>query len=319
MGVFLAGAGINIKSAAIAVLVLFQLNAYPFVLSGSNVNISDREHQEHKYEPQMDEKQELVLKKINTIDTLLIKQNIHNTIEAAIKQAEEANKTRKEWIFKSACPAIWADRSKAELSLTFDDGVDYGSAAKALEVLKKTGVKCTFFVIGRALAQHPQLWQQAVKDGHQVCNHTQNHKNLAELSNEEITKEIKDWESSAGNVLGEEYLKTMRNEFPFFRLPYGSGSDSKRIMNVISELKYIPVGWSAETYNSVLRHYNLKAAPVEPVAARIANHITANAKNGSIILLHFNAFDTAKLQDIIEGIKAKGLSMKLVSEVLADN
>ena len=42
-------------------------------------------------------------------------------------------------------------------------------------------IQGTFFVIGSQLKAHPDLWQQAVADGHQICNHTYTHTCLSSL------------------------------------------------------------------------------------------------------------------------------------------
>ena len=97
-------------------------------------------------------------------------------------------------------------------------------------------------MIGSQLRAYPDLWRQAIEDGHQICNHTYSHRWLSALSSEEIKREIFRWEEVAREVLGEE--------------------------------------------------------------------------NGSIILLHFNARDVATLEEIIAGIKGKGLRIVTVTEVL---
>ena len=213
-------------------------------------------------------------------------------------------------------PANWGNKEKAEACLTFDDGYDGNSLSTALKVLKKTGVRCTFFITGEALRTHPDLYKEAVKDGHQICNHTTSHKYLNTLSNDGIKNELRGWANAVCDVLGEQYLENMKKEYPYMRLPGGYGTSDERVLKIVAEEGYIPVGWSDETVYSILRHYNLKNEPVDPIAERIVQHIRENAQNGSIILLHFNSFDIGRLEEIINSIKEKGLALKLVSEVL---
>ncbi len=200
------------------------------------------------------------------------------------------------------------------LCLTFDDGGDKKSVKRALEVLDQYDIKCTFFVIGKYLKPNADLWKQAIEQGHQICNHTQNHKWLSELSNEEVKKEILDWEASAAEVLGEEYVAEMKKEFAYLRMPGGAGSNSKRVLGIVKELGYTPVGWNVETYYAVLRHHDLKNEPVSDIADEVTAHVTKRASSGSIILLHFNPYDTTRLDAILDGILAKKLIMKLLSE-----
>lgn len=202
------------------------------------------------------------------------------------------------------------------ICLTFDDGGNQKAVKKALEVLKKHEVKCTFFVIGKYLKTNEDLWKQAIEEGHLICNHTQNHKWLTQLNSEDVKKEILEWESVAAEIFGQEYLDKMKQEFPFIRLPGGAGNESKRVLRIVSELGYVPVGWNLESYYAVLRHHDLKNEPLAPIADEVFAHISKRVKGGSIILLHFNPYDTERLYEIITAIKEKGLTMHLLSECI---
>ena len=214
-------------------------------------------------------------------------------------------------------PRIHGRQDIAEACLTFDDGYDRSSLERVLEILKKSEVKCTFFVAGDALRNYTDLWKQAVNEGHQICNHTATHRFLAGASVETVKTEINGWESAVNEVLGEEYLEKMKKEFPYFRFPGGKEDRDERLLKVINELGYIPVGWSVETQYAVLRHYNLKSADVDAIAKKVSDYVTENTKNGSIVLLHFNPYDTVKLEEMINGLRDKGLKLKTVSELLS--
>ena len=68
----------------------------------------------------------------------------------------------------------WPDGKKAAVSLTFDDArpsqIDTG-----LALLKKKGVKVTFFVQPSNVALRLDGWKQAVADGHEIANHSLTH------------------------------------------------------------------------------------------------------------------------------------------------
>lgn len=213
---------------------------------------------------------------------------------------------------------IWGNKGKAEVALTFDDGYDGAALAAVLDTLKRSQIKCSFFIIGDELRRHSDLFKKAVADGHQICNHTKTHKYLTEsMSDQAIRDELTGWENAVTTVLGEEYLKKMKAEFPYMRFPGGNGASNERILKVITETGYIPIGWSDETVYSVLRHYNLNNASIIPIAEKIAEHIAGETRNGSIILFHFNAYDAGSLGETIKKVLDKGLSFKLVSEILS--
>ncbi len=203
-----------------------------------------------------------------------------------------------------------------EVAITFDDGYNEEAIKKVLEVSKEHGIKLTFFVVGALLKEYPELWKQSLEDGHEICNHTYGHSMLTALDDEAVLREITKWETVAENVLGEGYVAKMKSEYPFIRLPFGSGSSDKRILETAAEAGYIPVGWAVETCYAVLRHYNLKSADTDEVSEHVFSHIVSTVKSGRIILLHFNPYDTGKLDEIFSQIIDKGYDIKLLSEVL---
>jgi cellulose synthase/poly-beta-1,6-N-acetylglucosamine synthase-like glycosyltransferase/peptidoglycan/xylan/chitin deacetylase (PgdA/CDA1 family) len=65
------------------------------------------------------------------------------------------------------------------IALTFDDGPDPVWTPKVLDLLKAQQVKATFFVVGTAVAAHPELARRIVAEGHQIALHTFTHTNLS--------------------------------------------------------------------------------------------------------------------------------------------
>jgi beta-glucosidase len=68
----------------------------------------------------------------------------------------------------------WPEGKKAAISLTFDDArvsqVDQG-----IPLLDKYGIKATFYVSPPAMLQRTEGWKQALKNGHEVGNHSLTH------------------------------------------------------------------------------------------------------------------------------------------------
>ena len=227
-----------------------------------------------------------------------------------LKQLETAVEIRR--------PIYWGNRDRPEVTLTFDDGFSRSSVAASLEVLRANEVKTTFFVVGRQLEAYPDLWRQALADGHEICNHTYTHSYLTTLSSEQIKEEIDRWEKAAKEVLGEEYVERMKQEFAYIRFPGGSGHRDNRVLRVVSEAGYLPIAWSADTYYAVLKNHDYRNEPAGPIAQEVASHIVSTSQNGSIILLHFNVWDVTRLEEMVAGIERKGLRITTVSEVLRE-
>lgn len=195
------------------------------------------------------------------------------------------------------------NRSEPEIAFTFDDsGV---GLHKILNICNEKGIKATFFLLAKELEKNPEIWQKAIKDGHQICNHSVGHKmNLGKLSEEEIKKEILGWETVCKNVLGEEYLKKMKSDFPYFRAPGGNKSD--RLQQVLGDLGYpITVYWCLE--DCWFKTHN-------PNNYTIVENYVLNAKNGYIFLAHGGTAES--VAEIIDKTEAKGYTFKLLSEIL---
>jgi peptidoglycan/xylan/chitin deacetylase (PgdA/CDA1 family) len=68
----------------------------------------------------------------------------------------------------------WPDGKKAALSLSFDDARQ--SQVKGVTALfNKYEVKATFYVVPDAMKPQLDGWKEAVQNGHEIGNHTQNH------------------------------------------------------------------------------------------------------------------------------------------------
>ncbi len=200
-------------------------------------------------------------------------------------------------------------------AITFDDGYNKKYVEKVLDVLKKNNAKSTFFIIGKVLDDYPEVWKRAINEGHQICNHTQSHQILTNMSSEAIQAEIMGWEASARKVLGDDYLTKMKKEFPYLRLPGGGGAKSDRILKIAQNNGYKVIGWNIETFSSVINPLkNNKTVP--EISDRIEQHVVNNCSGGSIILLHFNQYDMGKIEQIVSGLRHRGFELQTISKIV---
>lgn len=75
------------------------------------------------------------------------------------------------------------------LAITFDDGPGKYTGA-LLDGLAERGVHATFFVNGVNASGWPETLKRIVNEGHQLANHTYNHKNLNTCSAQTVAYEI---------------------------------------------------------------------------------------------------------------------------------
>lgn len=59
--------------------------------------------------------------------------------------------------------------------LTFDDGPIPEVTPWVLDVLDRYGIKATFFMVGDNVRKHPDVYEEVVRRGHRIGNHTMHH------------------------------------------------------------------------------------------------------------------------------------------------
>jgi len=190
-----------------------------------------------------------------------------------------------------------------EIAFTFDDsGSGLGTI---LGICNQKGVKATFFLLAGELRANPQRWRDAVKQGHQICNHSVSHNfSLGKLSEAQIRQDILGWEDACRDVLGEEYLKKMKAEFPYFRSP--GGNSTKRLQRVLGDLGYpVTAYWSCE--DVWFKSHN-------PNGWTLSQNYINHACNGAIFLMHGGS--SGLLASVIDGVRARGYTPTTFSAVL---
>ena len=192
--------------------------------------------------------------------------------------------------------AISVDRSVSDSSdrkviyITFDAGYENGNVESVLNTLKNENVCAAFFLLDNIIIKNPDLVTRMANEGHLICNHTKNHKNLCCESFDEIENDIKSLEDICRENTGLEIDK-------FFRFPEGKYSESA--LDAVSKLGYRTVFWSfayADWDNSN-----------QPKRDKAINKILSNTHNGAIILLHPTSKTNAEiLPDLIKSWREMG-------------
>jgi peptidoglycan/xylan/chitin deacetylase (PgdA/CDA1 family) len=86
---------------------------------------------------------------------------------------------------------LWrGNGARAEIALTFDDGPDPRFTPQILDLLRRYGVRATFFVVGERALAHPSLVRRIVAEGHEIGSHSHTHPDFARLSWREARAEI---------------------------------------------------------------------------------------------------------------------------------
>jgi cellulose synthase/poly-beta-1,6-N-acetylglucosamine synthase-like glycosyltransferase/peptidoglycan/xylan/chitin deacetylase (PgdA/CDA1 family) len=108
--------------------------------------------------------------------------------------------------------------ARRTMSLTFDDGPDPKYTPDLLDLLSREHVPATFFDIGTAAVQHPDLVRREAREGHLVANHTMTHLQISNAPS---------WRTQAELVSTDRTLRALTGQgTPFLRLPY-EGDDEQ--------------------------------------------------------------------------------------------
>lgn len=155
--------------------------------------------------------------------------------------------------------------------LTFDDGPIPEVTPLVLDILREWNAKATFFCIGKNVAENPEIFKRVMADGHVVANHTYNHVNGWQTTEDTYYTDVAECT---------ELLKKQGIETPFFRPPYGKLKPSQ-----YSYLKgrHTLVMWDVLSYD-----FDLKVDK-----GAVLNNVLKNAEPGSIVVFH----DSLKAKD----------------------
>ena len=194
------------------------------------------------------------------------------------------------------------------IALTFDDGPDPRQTPQILDILKREGVKATFFAVGNQMLRHPALVERILAEGHEIGNHTYSHTNIASLTPEALRLELNATQSVFESITGR-HLALFRGPYAIDANPQTPGEIAP--LALISELGYLTI-----TMNIDPRDWWL------PSATRIAATAVNGARSGlgNVVLLHDGGGDRAHsieaLPIIIRQLREEGFSLVPVSELL---
>jgi len=190
-----------------------------------------------------------------------------------------------------------ADASQHRVALTFDDGPHPEHTPKILDILKRAGVRATFFFQGTNAARWPALVRRAFADGHQIAAHGVDHVAASEQSGDAAAANAIHCHALLCEIAGTDLPR-------FYRPPYGDIT-----LGALRELRrrgYRFAFWSYDSRDSFLEG-----------ADEIARRITEQQPpDGSILLFHDDYAQTAAaLPSVLERLRERKLELVTVAEL----
>lgn len=185
------------------------------------------------------------------------------------------------------------------IALTFDDGPWEGTTDEILSILAQEGVKATFFWVGQAVQNQPEVARRVVSAGHAIGNHTWHHR-YEPMSEVEAASEIE--------IAAQIFRETTGIQTKLFRPPGGylnNGMADYAISQGYTVVMWSITSWDTDPYTDPQDYVDNILADVEP---------------GGIVLLHDGGGDRSKtvaaLPTIIRSLKAQGYRFVTVPELL---
>jgi peptidoglycan/xylan/chitin deacetylase (PgdA/CDA1 family) len=188
-----------------------------------------------------------------------------------------------------ATMAAQAATASKYVYLTFDDGPHPRYTAQILAILRKYGVRATFFEVGQNVSRYPYLTRRADLYGNSVQNHTWSHPDLRHVT----------WATFKSQVqTTDRVIRAQTGSNPrCLRPPYGATNSlvSKRATALGKKIRR----WSVDP-----RDWS------RPGTSVIVRRVLAAVQSGSVVLMHDGGGNrsqtVAALPTILRTLKARG-------------
>lgn len=181
-------------------------------------------------------------------------------------------------IIKKALPFFHWNTADGRILLTFDDGPNPDTTNIILSALNRHKIKAMFFCVGNNVSRYGSLFSEILSEGHEIGNHTYNHRKLSFAGKDAAIEEIE----RTNRVV----FETSGRHLKFFRPPYGKFDFWTHRIAKDNGLNMVL--WSLLTYDF---QNNLSV---------VSRGIRKSLKKNSIIVLHDNTKSKGVLKDSID-------------------
>jgi peptidoglycan/xylan/chitin deacetylase (PgdA/CDA1 family) len=184
------------------------------------------------------------------------------------------------------------------IAMTYDDGPHGVQTPRLLDMLKQRRIKATFFVVGKCVAEYPEIARRIVAEGHEIANHSWSHPTLSSMTEASVREQLDRTHQVIKQATG--------IETRLFRPPYGAFTQRQRNW-AHAIYGYRTILWDVDTLDWKHR----SPARTEAIAME-------QTKSGSIILTHdIHKATIDAMPSLLDGLLAKGFKFVTVSELIA--
>ena len=195
-------------------------------------------------------------------------------------------------------PIYCVETEKPQISISFDAAWGNEDTQTLLDILAKHNVKATFFMTGGWVESYPDDVKKIYEAGHDLGNHSENHKYMTKLSDEEKTRELMTVHNKVKELTGYDMF--------LFRPPYGDYNNE--VVSNARKNNYYPIQWNIDSLD-------WKDYGADDIVKRVTE--SKNLGNGSIILCHNGAKYTKDALDaVLTTLQDKGYEFVPISQLI---
>ncbi len=195
-------------------------------------------------------------------------------------------------------PIYCVGTDEKKVALSFDAAWGNEDTQILLDILAKYDVHATFFMTGGWIESYPEDVKAIFAAGHDLGNHSENHKQMSKLSRDDCIEELMGPHEKVQELTGYDMC--------LFRPPYGDYNDN--LIQSAEACGYYTIQWSVDSLD-------WKDYGVDNIVNTVLNH--KNLDDGAIILMHNGAkYTKDALERVIVGLKEQGYTIVPISELI---
>lgn len=173
--------------------------------------------------------------------------------------------------------------------LTFDDGPIPEVTPWVLDVLDRYGIKATFFMVGDNVRKHPEVYEEVVRRGHRIGNHTMHHVSGFRLTRRNYLRDVAE---------ARQYIDS-----DLFRPPHG-WLRPRQTWALHEQFRVVMFDLVTRDYSKWMR------------AQDVVRNVKLFARDGSVIVFHDSLKSWPRLQEALpkalEWLIAQGYEFRLL-------
>lgn len=173
--------------------------------------------------------------------------------------------------------------------LTFDDGPIPEVTPWVLDVLDRYGIKATFFMVGDNVRKHPEVYEEVVRRGHRIGNHTMHHVSGFRLTRRSYLRDVAE---------ARQYIDS-----DLFRPPHG-WLRPRQTWALHEQFRVVMFDLVTRDYSKWMR------------AQDVVRNVKLFARDGSVIVFHDSIKSWPRLQEALpkalEWLIAQGYEFRLL-------